>query len=69
MRSPLHEDGSFGHLYLNKSWSIVSQGMFQLREINQMEREMCQYLEQGLQVNPAVLKQFTGTFLLFFFIW
>jgi hypothetical protein len=28
--------------YLNKSWSIVGQGMFQLREINQMERKMCQ---------------------------
>ena len=31
--------------YSNKSWSIVGQGMFQLSEINQMEREMCQYLE------------------------
>jgi hypothetical protein len=31
--------------YSNKSWSIIAQGMFQLWEINQMEREMCQYLE------------------------
>ena len=31
--------------YSNKLWSTVAQGMFQLREINQMEREMCQYLE------------------------
>jgi hypothetical protein len=31
--------------YSNKSWFIVAQGMFQLWEINQMEREMCQYLE------------------------
>jgi hypothetical protein len=30
--------------YSNKSWSIVGQGMLQLREINQMERMMCQYL-------------------------
>ncbi|KAG1869335.1 hypothetical protein DFJ58DRAFT_631955, partial [Suillus subalutaceus] len=30
--------------YSNKSWSIVVQGMFQLREINQMEHKMCQYL-------------------------
>jgi hypothetical protein len=27
--------------YSNRSWSIVGQGMFQLREVNQMEREMC----------------------------
>jgi hypothetical protein len=33
----------YGDAYSNKSWSIVGQGMFQLREINQMEREMCQY--------------------------
>lgn len=32
--------------YSNKSWSIVGQGMFALREINQMEREMCSYLER-----------------------
>ena len=31
--------------YSNKSWSIVGQGMFALREINQIEREMCSYLE------------------------
>ncbi|OAX35826.1 hypothetical protein K503DRAFT_696265, partial [Rhizopogon vinicolor AM-OR11-026] len=33
----------------NKSWSIVTHGMFQLREINQMELEMCQYLEWELR--------------------
>ncbi|KAI6113417.1 hypothetical protein EDD16DRAFT_1803477, partial [Pisolithus croceorrhizus] len=38
------------NMYLNKSWSIVAQGMFQLQEINQMEREMCQYLEWELNV-------------------
>ncbi|KAG1888614.1 hypothetical protein F4604DRAFT_1502953, partial [Suillus subluteus] len=31
--------------YSNKTWSIVVQGMFQLRKINQMERKICQYLE------------------------
>jgi hypothetical protein len=31
--------------YSNKSWSIVVQGMFILREINRMEREMCNYLD------------------------
>jgi len=53
--------GQQGHLrltYSNKSWSIVAQGMFQLREINQMEREMCQYLEWELNVDPATLKEF-----------
>jgi len=33
--------------------------MFQLREIvNQMEREACQYLEWGLNIDPAMLKEF-----------
>jgi hypothetical protein len=41
-----------------KSWSIVGQGMFQLREINQMEREMCQYLDWELNVEPSTLKEF-----------
>jgi len=30
--------------YSNKSWCIVSQGMFVLQEINQMECKMCSYL-------------------------
>ena len=33
-------------------------GMFQLREINQMERVMCQYLEWELNVDPVTLKEF-----------
>jgi len=44
--------------YSNKSWSIVGQGMFQLREVNQMEREMCQYLDWELNVEPSTLKEF-----------
>jgi Cyclin, N-terminal domain len=44
--------------YSNKSWSIVGQGMFQLREINQMEREMCQYLDWELNIEPLTLKEF-----------
>ena len=31
--------------YSNKLRSIVGQGMFALQEINQMEHEMCSYLE------------------------
>lgn len=44
--------------YSNKSWSIVGQGMFALREINQMEREMCSYLEWQLNVEPQQLRDF-----------
>jgi hypothetical protein len=44
--------------YSNKSWCIVGQGMFALREINQMEREMCSYLEWQLNVEPGALKEF-----------
>ncbi|KAI0343708.1 hypothetical protein BDW22DRAFT_1306918, partial [Trametopsis cervina] len=44
--------------YSNKSWSIVGQGMFALREINQMEREMCSYLEWQLNVEPTALQEF-----------
>ena len=34
----------------NKSWCIVGQGMFALREINHMERERRSYLEWQLNV-------------------
>ncbi|KAG1895613.1 uncharacterized protein F5891DRAFT_932176, partial [Suillus fuscotomentosus] len=35
--------------YSNKSWSIVAQGMFQLREINQVRR---QYLDYRMRIQP-----------------
>ncbi|KAJ7878154.1 hypothetical protein B0H14DRAFT_2501075 [Mycena olivaceomarginata] len=44
--------------YSNKSWSIVAQGMFTLREINQMEREMCNYLDWELNVDDPILANF-----------
>ncbi|KAG2015595.1 hypothetical protein CC2G_008852 [Coprinopsis cinerea AmutBmut pab1-1] len=44
--------------YSNKSWGIVAQGMFSLREINQMEREMCGYLEWELTVDNPILANF-----------
>ncbi|KAI0290812.1 hypothetical protein BC826DRAFT_887414, partial [Russula brevipes] len=43
--------------YSNKSWCIVGQGMFALREINQMEREMCSY-EWQLNVDPSTSGDF-----------
>jgi len=44
--------------YSNKSWSIVAQGMFSLREVNQMEREMCNYLDWELTVDDPILTNF-----------
>jgi len=44
--------------YSNKSWCIVAQGMFTLREINQMEREMCNYLDWELTVDDPILGEF-----------
>jgi len=45
--------------YSNKSWAVVGQSMFQLKEINQMEREMCGYLEWHLNIDYQELEQFT----------
>ncbi|KAF8911483.1 hypothetical protein CPB84DRAFT_1761932 [Gymnopilus junonius] len=44
--------------YSNKSWCIVAQGMFTLREVNQMEREMCTYLDWELTVDNPILSNF-----------
>ncbi|KAF8967972.1 hypothetical protein BDZ97DRAFT_1802236 [Flammula alnicola] len=44
--------------YSNKSWCIVAQGMFTLREVNQMEREMCNYLDWELTVDDPILSNF-----------
>ncbi|KAI0059652.1 hypothetical protein BV25DRAFT_1918431 [Artomyces pyxidatus] len=44
--------------YSNRSWCIVSQGIFTLREINQMECEMCSYLEWQLTLDPIALRSF-----------
>ncbi|PPR07088.1 hypothetical protein CVT26_005305 [Gymnopilus dilepis] len=46
--------GSSGH----RSWCIVAQGMFTLREVNQMEREMCTYLDWELTVDNRILSNF-----------
>ena len=39
--------GHLWHHLLQQAWLIVAQGMFQLQEINQMERKICQYLKWG----------------------
>jgi hypothetical protein len=53
-------DFNFGDsAYSNKSCqSIVAKGMFSLREVNQMEREMCNYLEWELTVDEPILVNF-----------
>jgi hypothetical protein len=38
------------HIYCSKPWCIVGQGVFALREINQMARAICSYLEWQLDV-------------------
>ncbi|KAJ6540768.1 hypothetical protein B0H19DRAFT_1269307 [Mycena capillaripes] len=48
-------------IYSNKSWNIVAQGMFTLRRINQMEREMCNYLDWKLTVDNPILGNFEAT--------
>ncbi|SOV01703.1 uncharacterized protein UDID_06932 [Ustilago sp. UG-2017a] len=45
--------------YSNKSWAIVGQGLFSLREINQMERELFGYLGYKVNVSPEDLDMFT----------
>ena len=44
--------------YSNKSQSIISQSMFALREINQMEHEICSYLEWQLNIDLSQLQDF-----------
>ena len=45
--------------YSNKSWRIVGQNLYTLKEVNQMEREMCSYLEWLLHVEAPELEAFT----------
>ncbi|OWZ62514.1 hypothetical protein AYX14_05372 [Cryptococcus neoformans] len=44
--------------YSNQSWGIVAQKMFALKEINQMEREMCGYLEWNLNFGEREMLEF-----------
>ncbi|QRV72349.1 Cyclin, N-terminal domain [Ceratobasidium sp. AG-Ba] len=44
--------------YSNRSWCVIGQGIFTLQEINQMEREMCGYLEWVLNFKPEDLRDF-----------
>ncbi|KAF5340027.1 hypothetical protein D9611_012446 [Ephemerocybe angulata] len=44
--------------YSNKSWVKVGGGMFAIRELNQMEREMCMYLDWELSVREPFISTF-----------
>ncbi|WVN88237.1 uncharacterized protein L203_103438 [Cryptococcus depauperatus CBS 7841] len=44
--------------YSNQSWGIVAQKMFALKEVNQMEREMCGYLEWNLNFTEREMLAF-----------
>ncbi|UZJ53174.1 hypothetical protein CBS101457_002494 [Exobasidium rhododendri] len=44
--------------YSNKSWTVVSQGLFTLREVNQMERELFGYLAFKVNVEIEELTVF-----------
>lgn len=44
--------------YNNKTWSTVATGVFTLQEINQMERELCAFLEWKLWVKRDELESF-----------
>lgn len=44
--------------YSNKSWTIVGQGLFSLREVNQMERELFGYLGFKVNVENEELSEF-----------
>jgi hypothetical protein len=44
--------------YSNKSWAIVAQNLFALREVNQMEHEMVNYLDFELNVDSYTLSLF-----------
>jgi hypothetical protein len=48
-------DASFS----NQSWTIVSRGMFTLKEVNQMEREMLDYLGWDLAMDRRELNRIT----------
>ncbi|EIW87372.1 hypothetical protein CONPUDRAFT_149403 [Coniophora puteana RWD-64-598 SS2] len=50
--------GSSGHRLFVSTSLIASKSMFQLREINQMECKMCQYLDWELNVDPITLQEF-----------
>jgi hypothetical protein len=50
----------YDETYSNPSWEIVAQRMFGLKEINQMEREMCAHLQWNLNIQGDELSDFSS---------
>ena len=46
--------------YNNKSWTIVCQGLFSQREVNQMERELLGYLDLHINATPEEITDFAA---------
>ncbi|KIJ32876.1 hypothetical protein M422DRAFT_183916, partial [Sphaerobolus stellatus SS14] len=44
--------------YENNSWAVVTHGIFSLQELNQMEREICRFLQWQLCIDPEDLADF-----------
>ncbi|KAF5332296.1 hypothetical protein D9611_008064 [Ephemerocybe angulata] len=44
--------------YTNKTWTSLVGGGFSLRELNQMERDMCKFLDWDLQIDHLDLEAF-----------
>ncbi|KAJ7603555.1 hypothetical protein DFH06DRAFT_1022155, partial [Mycena polygramma] len=49
--------------YSNSAWRRVAQSIYSLREINQMEREMCEHLDWDLIVDYDTLSAFRSALL------
>lgn len=50
----------YDETYSNHSWEIVAQRMFGLKEINQMEREICAHLQWNLNIQGDELSDFSA---------
>ncbi|KAI0038560.1 hypothetical protein FA95DRAFT_1457961, partial [Auriscalpium vulgare] len=44
--------------YSNQNWCRIARGAYVVRDINRMEREMCDYLEWRLNIDGAALQDF-----------
>jgi hypothetical protein len=51
---------SMDDTYSNKSWQVVGQGLFVLKEVNQMERELFAFLGWNVVVRDEELAQWVG---------
>lgn len=56
----------YDETYTNRAWIIACQGLFTIREVNQMERDMCYYLDWQFVFGEETLKVFTEKVNLFF---